>query len=370
MHQIEPLVDVVERQPVRDQIVDIDFSFHVPVDNLRDVGPAPRATEGGSFPHAAGDQLERPRRDFLARPGDADDDADTPAAVTTFERLAHDVDIADALEAAIGAALGEIDEIGDEIAFNFFRVDEMGHPEFLGHRAPAGVDVDADDHLGADHPAPLDHIETDPTETEDDDIGAGFDLGGVDDCADPSRHAATYVADLVEWCVLADLRDSNFREHGEVRECRGTHVMVDLVPAERKATRAVRHDPLPLRRTDRHAEIGFAGQAVFALPAFGGVERNDVVALGDACHAASDIDDDAGAFMAEDRRKQALRIRPGEREFVGVADPGRLDLDKNLAVLGTVELNLLEAQRLSGFESDSSACLHKRLPRGQKLWQR
>jgi len=139
--------------------------------------------------------------------------------------------------------------------------------------------------------------------------------------------------------------------------------MVDLVPAEREAACAVRHDPLPLRRTDRHAEIGFAGQAVFALPAFGGVERNDVVALGDARHAASDIDDDAGAFVAEDRRKQALRIRPGEREFVGVADPGRLDLDKNLAVLGTVELNLLESQRLSGFERDSSASLHKRLPK-------
>src|SRR5215472_16109743 len=255
MHQIEPLVDVVERQPVRDQIVDIDFSFHVPVDNLGHVGPAPRATEGGSFPHTAGDQLERPRRDFLTGPGDADDDADAPAAVTTFERLAHDVDIADALEAVIGAALGEIDEIGDEIAFDFFRIDEMGHPEFLGHRAPAGVEIDADDHAGADHAAALDHIEPNPAEAKDDDIGAGLDLGSVDDGADPGRHAAADVADLVERRVLPNLRDRDFGQHRKVRERRGTHVMVDLIAAERKAAGAVRHDALALRRSDSDAEI-------------------------------------------------------------------------------------------------------------------
>ena len=37
--------------------------------------------------------------------GDADDDADAPAPVAAFERLAHHVDVADALEAVVGAAL-------------------------------------------------------------------------------------------------------------------------------------------------------------------------------------------------------------------------------------------------------------------------
>ena len=55
-------------------------------------------------------------RDLLAGAGDADDDADPPAAVAAFERLAHDVDVADALEAVIGAALGQVDEIGHEVA--------------------------------------------------------------------------------------------------------------------------------------------------------------------------------------------------------------------------------------------------------------
>ena len=87
-----------------------------------------------------------------------------------------------------------------------------------------------------------------------------------------------------------------------------------------------------------------------------------MVAFFDARHAAPDIDDDAGTLMAEDRRKQPFRIAAGQCELVGVADPGRLDLDQHLAVFGTIELNLLDRERLSGLESDSSACLHDLLP--------
>jgi hypothetical protein len=36
---------------------------------------------------------------------------------------------------------------------------------------------------------------------------------------------------------------------------------------------------------------------------------------------------DAGALVAEDRRKQPLGIGPGQRIGVGVTDPGGLDLD-------------------------------------------
>src|SRR5215469_4439636 len=164
MHQVKPLVDLVKRELMGDQIVDVDFAFHVPVDNFRHVGAAARTAKGGSFPDASGDELERSRRDFLARAGDADEDADPPTAMGAFERLAHDIDIADALEAVIGAAFGEVYEVGDEIALNLFRVDEMRHPEFLRHRPPGGVDIDANDHIGADHPAALDDVEPDSSE--------------------------------------------------------------------------------------------------------------------------------------------------------------------------------------------------------------
>jgi len=59
---------------------------------------------------------------LLTRPGDADDDADPPPAVATFERLPHGPDIADALEAIIGRRFGQVNEVGDEITLDFSRL--------------------------------------------------------------------------------------------------------------------------------------------------------------------------------------------------------------------------------------------------------
>ena len=61
----------------------------------------------------------------------------------------------------------------------------------------------------------------------------------------------------------------------------------------------------------------------------------------------ADIDNDAGAFMPEDRRKQSFRIGAGQREFVGVADAGGLDLDQHFAGLGAFELNRRDFERLA-----------------------
>ena len=71
----------------------------------------PRAAEGRAAPDAAGDELKRPRGDLLPRAGDADDDRGAPAFVTALERLAHRLDVADALEAVVGAAVGQLDEV-------------------------------------------------------------------------------------------------------------------------------------------------------------------------------------------------------------------------------------------------------------------
>src|SRR5256885_2223776 len=161
MHQVEALVDVLELQGMRDQIVDIDPFLHVPIDDLRHIGPPPRATEGGALPDAAGHQLKRPRADFLPRRGDTDDDADAPAAMAAFQCLPHRLHIADAFEAVIGAALCQIDEKGHEIAFHLLRIDEMRHAELLGEGAPARVAIDADNHIGTNHAAALYDVEPD-----------------------------------------------------------------------------------------------------------------------------------------------------------------------------------------------------------------
>src|SRR5689334_1212205 len=104
VHEIECVVDPVERHDVRDQVVDVDLLVHVPVDDLRYVGAAARAAEGGALPHPARHQLERARLDFLSGAGDADDHRHAPAAVAALQRLAHEVDVAHALEAVVRTA--------------------------------------------------------------------------------------------------------------------------------------------------------------------------------------------------------------------------------------------------------------------------
>src|SRR5277367_4162538 len=105
MHQLEAFVDVGEGKLVGDQIVDVDLTVHVPIDDARHVGTPARAAKCGAFPDAAGDELDRPRRNLLPRAGDADHDADAPTAMAAFQRLPHRHHVADAFEAVIGAAL-------------------------------------------------------------------------------------------------------------------------------------------------------------------------------------------------------------------------------------------------------------------------
>src|SRR3546814_13820208 len=86
---IETFIDLLKRQHVCDQVVDVDLLVHVPVDDFRHVGATACAAERRADPAAAGDQLERPSADFLAGSGAADDGRYAPAAHRAFERLAR-----------------------------------------------------------------------------------------------------------------------------------------------------------------------------------------------------------------------------------------------------------------------------------------
>ena len=112
--------------------------------------------------------------------------------------------------------------------------------------------------------------------------------------------------------------------------------MMDLITAAREPAGAVRHHALALCCANRHAEIGLARKAIFALSAFGRVERDHMIPFRDTRHPAPDIGDDAGTLMPEDRRKEPFGIGPRQGELVGVADPGRLDLDQNFPVFRAV----------------------------------
>ena len=68
------------------------------------------------FHCAAGDELERPRRDLRRRPRATPMMIDcAPALVAALERLAHRRRVADALEAVVGAAVGELHDRVDDV---------------------------------------------------------------------------------------------------------------------------------------------------------------------------------------------------------------------------------------------------------------
>src|ERR1700682_4900231 len=119
VHQIEGVVDLLERHDMRDQLVEFELPVHVPVDDPRHVGAATGAAERSTLPHPTGDQLERPGLDLLPSSGDADDDRHAPPTVAALERLAHEIDVTDALETVVGTAVGETHQVLHQIPAHF-----------------------------------------------------------------------------------------------------------------------------------------------------------------------------------------------------------------------------------------------------------
>jgi hypothetical protein len=93
-------------------------------------------------------------------------------------------------------------------------------------------------------------IEPDAAEPEDDAARAGLHLGSVENGADPGGDAAADVADLVEGSILANLGDRDLGQHGEIRESRCAHIVVQLLPVDREAGSAIGHHALALRYPD------------------------------------------------------------------------------------------------------------------------
>jgi hypothetical protein len=102
------------------------------------------------------------------------------------------------------------------------------------------------------------------------------------------------------------------------------------------------------------------------LPALRRVEGDDVVALLHARDPRTDIDDDAGALMAQNGGEQPFRIGARERKLVGVADTGGLHLDQNLPGLGSVEVDLHDVERLGLLQCNRSSGLHGGFPPRRK----
>src|SRR5210317_1215382 len=65
VHQVKRGVDIFQPHRVSDHVIDIDLAVEVIINVARQLAAALDATKRGASPDAAGDQLKRPRADFL-----------------------------------------------------------------------------------------------------------------------------------------------------------------------------------------------------------------------------------------------------------------------------------------------------------------
>src|SRR5260221_7629824 len=363
LHQLEALVDALEGKAVRDELVDRDLAFHVPVDDLRHVGAPTRPAEGGALPYAPGDELEGPGRDLHARARHADDDALSPALVAALERVANGGVFADEFEAVVGAAIGELQDGVDHVG-HARRVDEVGHAELAPERLARGIQVDADDPTRPPNPRAWTHVQADAAQPEHRDVRAGLDLRGEEHGAHAGGDAATDVARGLEGRVVADPGERDFGNHDVIGEGGGAHVVQDGLAVQAEARGAVGHEALALCGADALAQVSLARKAELALPALGCVERDHVIARLQRGHARADFHHHARALVAEDRREESFGIGAGEREVVGVADAGGLHFHQHFTRLRALELDLLDSQRPTWPPSHGGSRLHGFAPAG------
>src|SRR5690606_16723595 len=157
------------------------------------------------------------------------------------------------------------------------RVDAVGGAELPGQLELGRVGVDGDDAPGLGLARALDHRKTNPAQAEHGHAVAFGHLGGVVHRADAGSDAAAEQADLLRVGFRVDLGQRDLGHHGVLGEGRAAHVVVDRLTVVGEAAGAVRHHALALGGAHGGAQVGLAALAEQALPALGGVQRNDVV---------------------------------------------------------------------------------------------
>src|SRR5690606_31011957 len=315
----ERLVDVLKAHGVGNKRIKADIAAHRLLDHAGQLAAAFHATKGRAAPDAAGDQLERARADFLAGAGDADNDAFAPALVAALECGAQHVHIADAFKTEIDAAVGHGNDHFLDRFVVVLRVDEIGGAHLFRQREFVRVGVDGDDAPGFRLHGALYDGEANAAEAEHGDGVAFLHFRGVVHRPDAGGDAAAQQADFFMRRVGIDFGERHFGDDGVFAEGAGAHVVVDGFAVVGEARGAVGHQALALGFAHGTAQVGLAGFAEFALAAFGGVERNHMVARLDAGDAFADFDDDAGAFMTKHGGEHAFRVVAAQGKGIGVA---------------------------------------------------
>ena len=292
---------------VRDEMVDRQGTVNALLDQFRDIPPGLEPPEGRSLPRASRYQLEGTSAYLVPRRRDADDAGRPPSPMRAFERRAHHVHVAGAVEGVIHPPRGHLP--GDVVLDGTVEtraVDGVGHAQSHGRGELRGVDVHADDTGGAGHFGALHHRETDGPEPENRHARVGFDLARVPDRAEACGHAATEQARLLQRQVLRYLSAGYFGDDRVLAHRGATHEVVDGCPVLiLEPGRAVGHETPSLGAAYLRTEVGLRRLAKDAcgLAALRRIARDHVVAGFHRRHALADALHDAPGLVPQDAGK-------------------------------------------------------------------
>src|SRR5262249_20558569 len=87
-----------------------------------------------------------------------------------------------------------------------------------------------------------------------------------------------------------------------------------------------------------------------------------------ARHSRPDVDNDAGALVAQNGREQTFRVGARKRELVGVTDARGFHLDQHFAGFRPVQLDFRDRERLTLLQCDGSAGFHDSFPPRHLGW--
>src|SRR5690554_2515519 len=212
MHQIKRVVNALQRHRVRNQIINIESPFHIPIDNRRHICTPSRTTECAAVPRSPRNQLEGTSRNFLPCPSHTDNVRRPPTLVRGLQCLTHHIDVTDTLERVIGPTLGQLDNSFHYVV-DFLWIDEVGHTELLRQRRLGWVDINTNDLPRSHHASRLNHVQPNTTKPEHNDTRTWLHLGLKHHSTDARRHTATDIADLIQGGIAADLGKCNLRQH-------------------------------------------------------------------------------------------------------------------------------------------------------------
>ena len=91
-------------------------------------------------------------------------------------------------------------------------------------------------------------------------------------------------------------------------------------------------------------DVGPAGGAILALPAFRHGNGQDMIARGNARHAWPDVHDDTGSLVPQYDRVGIHGHRSIDQMVVRVAQAARLDLDQHLALARPGDLDFIDLE--------------------------